>query len=277
MFEFLAAYLEANVTPEQKQVFMDACTTLSKNGFTDHEFVIEQDLMLADNLDSDIATSMITNYLLPVYRDRLAEFGVFASDELTLAMATDILTGLLSIDNYDDRDSINARCESYEGPEAALADILELVGARHSDEYLTVLERVSPDLIARIESMTDQVNEEDIANQDQVESIRTRLLALNVAIGGSDKAVMANEYLAEGGKIGIPAGEIVAPFRERLDEIATAGELARELLMLVALSDVRLDNLNAAVKAELDLLHLKPMLLTSVDVAVRNYIGGIRA
>lgn len=277
MFEFLAAYLEANVTPETKQVFMDACTTLSENGFTDHEFVIEQDLMLADNLDSDIATSMITNYLLPVYRERLAEFGVFANDGLTLAMATDILKGLLSIDNYDDFDSINSRCDTFEGPEAALADILELVGAHSSDEYLTVLERVSPDQIARIESMTERVNEDDIVNQTQVDSIRSRMYALASAIGGMDKVVMANQYLAEGGKVGIPAGEIVAPYRERLDELTTAGDLARELLMLVAMSDTTIDNLNAAVKAELDLLHLKPMLLTAVDVAVRNYIGGIRA
>lgn len=270
MFDYLAAYLEATVTPEQKQVVIRACELLVEQGFTDHNFVIEQELQMADNLDGDVAMSMVNNYLIPVYRQQLLAFGVTVTDDITLTQCTDFLEALTALENYDDGDAITNACDALDGPEAALADLLELTGQNQSEDYLLLIERVSPDLIERVLSTVVVDPFEQAKISEQLPMVKARLEKL-VAVPGIDGGASCfTHYLAMGGKLGVDVEHIVAPYRVTLEAIKQPPSLAHELLLLVSASNLSDSLLYTAFKYQLEQLHLSTDAITGVDIAYQK-------
>ena len=169
MFDTISMYLETHATPEQKQVCMAGCQSLADAGVTDHVDILSDEIAAIDSqspITDDLMLSIIHSVLIPMHRNALGEFGIVLSADVTLLVITDILNGIRALGNYGDPATLNSLCDAPEGPEAALADMLELVGAFTAAEYLPVLETVNPQLLDRIEQRDVQVEHFLTARRD---------------------------------------------------------------------------------------------------------------
>lgn len=277
MFDFLSAYLEGTVTPEQRRVVLDGCYALVEVGISDHEFLIDQELEKTDQLDSDTVIQQVTEMVLPMLRQVIGEFGVRLTEDVTLAQATDILRALQRIENYEDQDTILGLTESSDGSEAALADILELMGQFSSAEYLGWFERVSPALLERIEETCSKENDPLLPNQSIRDAARFQMqLYLSMAPVQAAAELLAVHALEEGLHFGLPLELVIAPYRARLESLDSQ-RLALELMGFLCASNTDINDFRKVAGQQLELIHADLTKITAVDVAVTKLIDQLRA
>jgi hypothetical protein len=266
MFEYFAAYLDLIVSPERKRVYLDACNALVSVGMVEHGLQIDQQISLAENGDTEIFLHSIDTLLGGVLMQTIGEFGVQVDHEATLSQLTDILTGLTLIENYDDHETIYSLCQAPEGVEAALADILELMGAFPSHVYLSLLTAVRPELLDRIEGIHSEEALQPEADPAQVDRARSRVTQF-LAKRTVPSAVSI--YLSEGGRLGVPLDELVKPWRDRLDTLTM--ELAGiELVGLAYASDLEDVAMSAALSHEAELLFSDMTQITQLTLAINK-------
>lgn len=254
MFDTISMYLETHATPEQKQVCMAGCQSLADAGVTDHVDILSDEIAAIDSqspITDDLMLSIIHSVLIPMHRNALGEFGIVLSADVTLLVITDILNGIRALGNYGDPATLNSLCDAPEGPEAALADMLELVGAFTAAEYLPVLETVNPQLLDRIEQLTTGTEALDQPEQQAVALARSRTLKLFAVLGAEQtQGLLAFQYINDGGRLGTYAHDLLAQFREPLAALPPAA-LAANLLALVLITQTPYDFILSTVKHEL--------------------------
>lgn len=267
MFEFLSAYLEVTVTPELKRVYLNACQTLVDHGVTDHVFALDQEMAIADSLDSDVVLDSISGILLSIYRSTLGEFGIVVNDQATVAQAADVLQALATLENYDDQETINGLCDGPDGPEAALADLLQLTGSFTSAEYLPLFESVSVELLDRLAHLNRRENPEELPSGEFINNYRTRLHMLyTLAAAQSHPNLRIEALLNDGARLGLPYEEYTVAQRSYLDT-CDPQLLAFELMGLLLASSLAENGILKAAAAELELLHLEQLKMTAAHVA----------
>lgn len=267
MFEFLSAYLENAVTPERRVVFLNACQTLVDNEVIEHAFVIDQQLAMIDNLDNDTVLGGISEYLLTKYRDLLGEFGIAVDDDITLAQITDLFTALMCVEHYENRESIQTCCDDAEGPEEALADILQLTGASHATDYLQWLESVAPELIEKIAENTRFESVDELPPLAMVEICRERITKLQAdpqAQKYPDLRLLS--LLEDGTRLGLGRETYIGNQRAYL-ETQVPERLAVELLAMILASTQSQDSVLTVLSEELGLLHMDQFKITAAHVA----------
>lgn len=200
MFETLTAYLDAAASPEQKALALDSCQTLLDAGIEHHDYMIEQELAVADDIDSDVIFNVLGNVLMPVFVHTLLQMGVQLDEDAPLAVANDILKGLLLIENHDDPQAITDLCQADESPEVILADLLEMVGSHTSADYLASLQEITPALISRIDELHQvrlTAQSQPLPDMQQLAHARARLSVLVSTLRDHEKAW--SEALLEAG------------------------------------------------------------------------------
>ena len=273
MFETLAAYLEATATPEQRAVCLDACQSLVEAGITDHSFLIEQELAVADSYDGDFLIHLQEETLKPIYVNILREFGVRLTEEATLARHVDVLKALHALDNYEDQQSLLGFCESNDGAEAALADILQLLGAYDSTEYLMVLDFVSPALLDRIVEICTAESTEALPTNEIVAVAQqrvTKYLTLPEAKDLDEHSVFRTA-LTDGLRLGLSMDDLIAPYRSQLENI-TVPKLMLELVGFALASGNDDAFMRTVLTKELDYHHLSPDQILKLDVAISHLL-----
>lgn len=278
MFDFLSAYLESAVTPEQRRVILDGCYALVEVGISDHEFLIDQELEKTDQLDSDTVMANVAGMLLPMIKQIVGEFGVRLGEEVTLQQATDVLRALQLIDNYEDQESVYGLTDSSDGPEAALADILQLMGQYQSAEYLTMFERVSQDLLDRIAEVCSTENGPLLPDQ----GIRDRakmdleLFSTLPTVAPVAPEMLIRHALEEGAHFAMSLELLIAPYRTQMESL-DAGRLAIELMGFLCASRVDINDFRKTASQQLEIIHTDISKITAVDVAVTSLIDQLRA
>lgn len=273
MLELLSAYLEVNVTPEQKTSYLDACQALIDNGITEHVFLLEQNLAVSDSLDVDTAVSGFEEILLPFFTDIIGEFGIVLSESVTLSEAADVFRSLLVLENYEDKATVNALTSSDDGCEAALSDILELVGRYASVDYIRMFESVSDELLDRIAELTSSIAVEDNPSEETVDVCKHRLrLFLDLPEVDKNKTPLIVGLLMNGARLGVDRHDLIAPHREYLETLSSPKSIASECIGLLLASKEENKDLQKAFGMELDLLHLEQLQRTAVHVAGSQFI-----
>lgn len=273
MFETLAAYLDVTATPEQRAVCLDACRTLAEAGLTDHEFLIDQELAVAESYDGDFLIHLQDELLKPILVNVLREFGVRLSEEATLAQFTDVLKALHALDNYEDRQSVLGYCESNDGAEAALADILELLGAYHSTEYLTVLDYVSPSTLERIAEICSRTDVEILAaNMEALAPLQIRVTKyLRLPEMQELKDSVFRQALTDGLRLGLSMDLLIAPYRAQLDALPPP-QLLLELVGFALASGNDDAFIRTVLTKEFDHHPLTPDQILKLDVAIKDLL-----
>lgn len=275
MFEFLSAYLESTVSPELKRIYINACQTLVDHGITDHVFALDQELSVADNLDSDVVLDSISGILLPLYRTTLGEFGIVLNENTTIAQAADVFQALVVLENYEDHESISGYCLGTDGPEAVLADLLQLTGSYTSAEYLPLFESVSAELIERIAELNRQEDTEELPPTEFLNNYRERLQKLfALASAQAPQKLRIKTLLEDGARLGMPYEDYTVNERAYLDTCEPQ-QLALELMGLLLASSLAEAGILKAAGAEFELLHLDQLKITAAHVAITKLFNQI--
>lgn len=274
MFETLAAYLDACVTPEQRKVCLDACNALVDAGVEDLQFMIEQELAVADSLDSDSVLGIAQGVLIPLYANVLSEFGVTLTEEANLAQYVDVFKALDQIDNYDDPETLQGYCDSPEGSQAALADILSVLGTAGSDEYLTILAYVSPSLLERISELTVRENVDELPKPAIVTEARERVVNYLKLPNVSAAATVFRQALEDGLRLGMSLDALIAPYRSQLDGMEPA-RLTIELLGFALASGNDSAFMRTILSREFEHHQLTADQILKVDVLIRQLLKDV--
>lgn len=276
MFEFLTAYLSAYATPAQKQIYLDACQTLVDNGVNAHVFAIDQDLAVAESLDSDIVFSSINEILIPLYLEKMGELGIVVSHEIDLPILVDMFKAMMLVENFEDKETVSDLLDCVEGKEAAVADIASLLGSRQAAEYLPFIQEVSDEAIERLREVVKTEPLDDIVDQSLVNAIRYRVeryLALeDVNVYWTNNGIQAIKLVKDGLKVGIPHEDLLEGRQEFLDNLKQPEVIAIELLAFIFISASTDDDIMRDFSMELELLHIDPLIRTQAHVLAQKMV-----
>lgn len=247
MFKNLSTYLDMYASPDQKSVLMHACQVLADAGYTEHASVLDQDLVIADQMDQDLYLSLVQNYMVPLYRARLGEFGIVTSELATLPIMTSILEGIGRLDNWDDPEAIDDAIQGPDGAVASLADALAVVGADSSDVYLEAMDAVSEDLLLRLREILQEqveaaVSIDPIEQVEQREACKVRVSAFLTTIPTTGSTLL-REYLDGQGRLHESVRNIATQFYDRLRGITAIDQQALEIVSLLSASTLPTDQL----------------------------------
>ena len=208
-------YLDQVATPERKLVFQEAIETLTAAGIHGHEFQIDEMMELDDLGDNAEFLLQIEATLSTIYHGLLQQFGVTVDENCDLAMATDILKALLAMDNWSDPASLSDACESQESAEATLAELLELTGSKHAGDYLPHLDRVSPDLIQRIDDTNHLYPESALPSSEE----HTRAVDRLTAFFARYSAPILSQAISEMLLLGADYRALMEPYQEKVSNL----------------------------------------------------------
>ncbi|WJJ54899.1 hypothetical protein [Xanthomonas phage RTH11] len=270
MLEQLREYLDSVTTPELSDLILDACKTLSSAGLDMHEYQIQQAMAIGEGLDSDSALEGVIEAILPQLLTGLKQFGVYTAEGVDLRTANSIFKGILLIEDWDDPVSINGLTAALEGEEAALADILVIVGDLTIGDYMNALERVSPDLIARIDEMTSEDRPEPQPDSVAVASAQMRLRALLGKAQFDDdslfiKAMDANQ------RLGLSFELTFQPHLDALHQLPL-NKLGRELVAFALASSATTDEIPLKLNRLKESFNLSITDLMSLDADIKKLL-----
>lgn len=268
MFELFYAYLDHIVTPERKKIYKDACEALVSIGMVEHGLQIDQQISLAEDGDTEIFLHSVDELLTGVLQQVIGEFGIQLEEQVTLAQMTDVLKSLLLIDNWDDPETIYAYCQAPEGLEAALADILQLMGAFDASTYMTILKKVNPALLDRIAALTSVERQQPLPDALQVDRARSRLTQF---LAKSTEPLLIQHAVMNMARLGTPFSELVEPYRHVIDQ-QTPERAALELVGFLLASDAEESQFKEQLAHESELLFTDVATVTKLDQAAAKLL-----
>lgn len=155
MFDTLDGYLSTVVSEYRASILIEAVESIAA---VLGDYIHDDVLMIITNSNKDnnmklaeLDDLITTNLVLACKK-----FGVYInedyqSDEYAPIM-TDLLTALLTLDDYENPIRIQDICSDSFYPEDTLAELASEVTGRYDDDFLMIIRHVEPDLLARIET-----------------------------------------------------------------------------------------------------------------------------
>lgn len=171
--EPIVKYLDTVVTPERKLVVVEAMRSLTRLGIQDHAFYVNE-ILESPEEENDVILSRIDVLLQNAIHDSLRNFGIEIDPTTPLKMRTDILNGVLSLDDWSDPEAIQQLCDADDEPEGILATLLELVTQTSHAEYVLYLRRVSPAFIERVDDVHHRYLPEAMPSTEEHDRAKVR-------------------------------------------------------------------------------------------------------
>jgi hypothetical protein len=264
----LQAYLETVLPKPQVHVMVEAFELLTSAGVDAQDHQIEQELALAEDGESSVLVQSMYNLATPLMIATLENFGIKVNAHVTLAEMTDVLQGLLTLENYGDPVTIMQACDNSEGPIECLSEILPLVGAYTAGHYLTLFEDVTATLLERIESSAKEQYEEPPGGSAETDNIRIRLMQYIGQVGSA--VLMVLDSVRGGMRLGLPLETYLEPNLATLEAIARdqPDTLAKQILGFVLATPTATDQIRSACDNEFDSLCVDKANVTKADIAL---------
>jgi hypothetical protein len=192
-------YLDQVTSPERKLVFQNAMDALTQAGIQDHSFWVDQMMEQDDLGDATDFLRDVEEMLKGAIASLMLRFGVRLDDSCPLALSTDILQAISRMDNWDDKAALSNLAELDETPEVILAEMLQVTGTRHSNDYLPHLFYVSQALIDRIDQLNATVWDAALPSREDHERAQSRLVAFFAGYSAPILSQAISEMLLIGG------------------------------------------------------------------------------
>lgn len=270
MLEDLEAYLDASTTQEMRNLILDSCQTLTRAGVENHLFLLRNAIDIAEGLEFDTVYEGIYGTLKPLFVGVLKEFGIQVDDDIDLRTLNSILKGLKAIDNWDDPDTINGLTDAVEGNEAALADILVIVGDLSIGDYMQALVRVSTDLITRIAEVTNKEGPEPQPDELAVAAAQIRLRALLPKANFDDNSIFI-QALDNGLRLGMSFELTIESHIDALHQLPVE-KLAAEMVAFAFASAAQIDAIPTLLNKLKESFSLSITDLMQLDAEIKRLL-----
>lgn len=270
MLDRMQEYLDSVTTTVLSDLIMDATRTLTQTGQDVHHYQLQQAMDIAEGLDPSDAVESLQSVLLSNFREVLKQFGVYITEDTDLRTANSILKGITLIEDWDDPATLNGLTAALEGEEAALADILQIVGELTIGDYMNALDRVSPDLIVRIGELTSRDTSEPQPDSVAVAGAQMRLRELlNKGVLGEDSLFV--HAMDMGMRLGLSFELAIQPYLEELYQ-RPVGKLAPDLVAFAYASALATDEIPDKLNRLKESFHLSITDLLELDSAIKKLL-----
>jgi len=154
MFDDVISYLSDFISPERLALIRTALDTLSRYGDQGYVDNLTNAVLMADQAGDMETVELINDLLDRTFYDHCLTYGVELTNDLTIGMMTLILSGLHTLQDYDDVDFVINTCEDDTlSPELALAYLLGAQASTPWTDIIGAFDSVSTSLITRIEQL----------------------------------------------------------------------------------------------------------------------------
>lgn len=268
MLDMLDTYLTQTVTPELYASMERAISLFDRIGLEDYERHYQEVLMVSDNVDVADTTSTIFNITSQLQDQILNEHGVMLVETADLDTRTMIIEGLLSIQNYELINDIEAAASISSDPIEALCEVLTLVTGRTVDELMVEFHYVSGGLIKKIIEMASvDTQAEPDEDQAQLRQIVDRAMGFYKYLDVGESLFLQtvrNEI-----PMGMPFETYLGILGRDVEQLK-AEDIALNMTMMALISIDWHQNPISAITKYLETIVADPNLCTSVSVAARN-------
>lgn len=202
MTPYLETYLE-NVVPEvRSNLIKRAIDILLKLGHDEVNEMIDVILSVSDDFDNVEILSRIEACVVSVYDDVLGEYGVGIGNP-GLSTVTYILETLLTVEEYDDPESVLSILDDDGSTEERFAEVVTLITNRDTMMTLESITHVSPSLLDRMVDILNGVLDLRTTSVEREYCPTAKPTHLKAFLKKHPSAKL-NVMLAEGWQLGLP-------------------------------------------------------------------------
>lgn len=204
MLDILDQYLSTTVPMELKTAIEQAHAVIDRVDIPNYEQGFEELLMIDDNTDSGGTQAAIVQLTIALLHKILMEHTVRVSEDTPLDMLTQIVTGVMDLQTYDNKQEMLKTVSGDGAPEELFAEVMALVTCQSAEELLSHIESVSQFLITRIKEISTEDDETNITDDERkLKSVlMTDLTCFCIMVDDHD--LYANKMLESGMDVGYP-------------------------------------------------------------------------
>lgn len=275
MFEELGEFLNLAVGEEAASEILSAAETLLTINYSAHVDAFTDLLAQAENQETAVAVDAIREQLDNSYRQVFQSMGIVLVDEpISLGVMTNILSAMVLVDNYEDKEAILAICQDCVATEETLSELVELLMPVSWVDVLPVLSEVKGQLISRIIEVCEAAESAKLsAPEVDVRDVTQQKVRAKSFLEKNSES-FAEEALLSGVALGTPIEQVMESFVDRITPLSPATG-AKEIVGLLLISDVSDDKLSEALAEELERLFTDINHITKVSVAAQDLLRGV--
>lgn len=266
MLDILRDYLASAATPEMLAAVEQAHAVFDEINLENFEEKFEEILMTDDGSDLGSTVTNIVSLTNSLQAQILLEHGVeLAPVEIRTSTTTELIRGLIDIQDYEDHDTVISTLSVGGNPEEVFCELLQLVTSKTADEWLQYVDRADRALLARIGQL--HTTTIDPAYRLDANKLRIEGLREFCRLTGGDNLYVLT-ILRSGVDVGFSFKVYVDPALESLP----ARQAARELIAASFVCSDSANNPRATIKNHVQ-DHISSLdKITAIDVEISKIL-----
>lgn len=273
MLDILRLYLVEAATPEFLDVMTDAHAFFERAQLPYFEDEYVSILQQADSMDLGEVNTQISNQTILIQNQLLKERGIVLTEEATIDFRTQILNGLMNLDEFENTQEMLDILNSDVNEIEKFAELIATATTLEEEELMILTENVGPNFVAVTRDMIQSRND-NVIDEDEIvfKAARASLFNRFKAFTGDNELVMG-ELFDKGIDVGFPFSTYVDVV-DRDYEAMAPDVAARNLIAMALCSSDGADNPQSIIKSRIDSLIADPARVTKIDIKITDLLLG---
>jgi len=267
MLELLSDYLKQAAPPEQRNEYQVICDALDKIGLEGYEDAIEQIILEEGMVDAGDVMFQLNNLLRAHGHQVLRMHAITFTEETSLKMLGDIISGIVDLPDHEERKHIVAIAQADSNIRERFCDLMAIVAPYQQDVLLHYVVSVSPSFMAKIVDLAEEEMDEALFDVDRQEKIA--LFQTYSAYLPEGMPVRIGTMLRHGSDVGMPytvyAGVIGSDFEQMPPD-----QIAEEMYGIALVSGDCAGNPTQTIKDHLEEYISNPDTIVAVMARVNK-------
>jgi hypothetical protein len=270
IYSELKNYLVQSSSPELVSLFDRAIDILE--AFDVEDYMNLFDASIGENIGSydQAVTDGLRSTLDDILTTLLIQHTVVLTTEATLSDKLFMLTGLLRLQNWEDKVTLMTVTDSDQSDQEVFAELIAVVNNCSIEKVLILVESFNPSLLEAFKRECLGTVQETLVDFEDVSQQISDYSKVKQAM--LNRPIWSDRLLPHAGSIGMPYLLEQGKYYSEILTPALAGILAQELVGLVALSEEGLRNALQAVRTNMSELCTDLNNATKLDIAVGQFL-----
>ena len=273
MLELHHQFIVENTTPELQVAITNAYAILVTMGAPTLDDSVEELIMLDSTVETGVTVTRIVELMQDLQHDMLRQHEVRLVEGVSLAVTTNLLQGILSLQEYEDMGRLYQITTADQDATETFAQAMELVTPYNADNLSISLESVGGSLIRRMREMAGTREEELVTDEERIERAGYVSKINQFCHYTRSRHYRMVTLLQSGWSVGYPyttyADNVGREFEGILPE-----QIAKEMILMALASNDGTKNPRAVIKPNLERYIASMNVITKVDIEVTRLLQG---
>ena len=273
MIDLHRQFIVDSTTPELMVAITNAYDILVLMGRNDLDDSLEELIMLDSTVGTGDTVISIVNLLRDCQQDMLMKHEVQIVDTAPLSLGTNLLRGILDLQDYEDMEAIYRITTSDQDPLETFAEAMSLLTPYNPENLMVSLESVGASLVRRMREMAGTRDEELITDEERIERAKYVSKINQFCHYTRSRHYRMITLLQSGWSVGYPyvtyADNVGREFEGILPE-----QIAKEMIVMALASVDGTNNPRVVIKQHLERYIASINVITKVDIEVSRLLQG---